>query len=302
MKRTFSLTVIYVLIWVIPGLTISITDIGNTSNTFQFRKADMDTVTLQADEEGLGWWHLELDPGDRMGVKYTPPSYPFTVLEAAYGALGETYDQQCKLCFFQDGTESPGKEIAHKTVALDYAWVRWVDASDLNVVINSGSFYVAVELVHTEGPFFEYDCNRPLHHSSWFYDDGTWYSWEQINVTGMSGKLGDSVDMILRVKGLAPDAGIVELEPDLVTDPVPEVTITVSSGVIRYTLPTYADVEISLWDASGRRLETLYSGFEETGSHSLLWDSSRLPSGTYFFCLNTPQVRKTAKVVMTSKH
>lgn len=51
---------------------------------------------------------------------------------------------------------------------------------------------------------------------------------------------------------------------------------------IDYTLPEDGHVEVAVFDAAGRRVEVLVSGYERRGRHTATWNASGVPSGVYF--------------------
>lgn len=64
---------------------------------------------------------------------------------------------------------------------------------------------------------------------------------------------------------------------------------------IRYSLAGKSEVLIDIFDVLGKKLETVYQGYQEAGEHSVNWDASGYGSGTYFYRI------KTDKNVITRK-
>jgi PKD repeat protein len=192
-----------------------------------------DTIELIKDEATPVNFGFKMDAGDRMAVKLTPGTgnYPFTVTAACYVPIGwandpDNWDQPCYLVFFDDGAE-PGAELGRKQVAaVEVMAFNWFDVSDLDITIESGSFYFAVENIVNDNPGLALDGAKPLHHVSWMYHvfdtDPEWAAFDNINIQGgdppwpegMS--LGDSVDLILRVKGVVSGQA---LDADFTADP-----------------------------------------------------------------------------------
>lgn len=69
---------------------------------------------------------------------------------------------------------------------------------------------------------------------------------------------------------------------------------------IEFTVPRTADVSVRVLDVAGRVLETLVSGSQEPGRHSVLWsgkvDGHRAPPGLYFIRLQTAGVEISRRV------
>ena len=51
---------------------------------------------------------------------------------------------------------------------------------------------------------------------------------------------------------------------------------------IWYAVPTGGDVELVIYDVTGREIDRLVSGYIQPGQHDVTWDASGYPSGTYF--------------------
>ena len=72
---------------------------------------------------------------------------------------------------------------------------------------------------------------------------------------------------------------------------------------IEYALAASGDVDLRVFDSTGRLVRTLAEGRREAGEHSVVWDGvdeqgSPLPSGVYYYQLSTEQGRESRKAVM----
>jgi len=56
-----------------------------------------------------------------------------------------------------------------------------------------------------------------------------------------------------------------------------------ASTTISYSLLEESDVTIDIFDIMGRKIETLVSGRQDAGSHSVVWDASNVSSGVYLY-------------------
>jgi hypothetical protein len=70
------------------------------------------------------------------------------------------------------------------------------------------------------------------------------------------------------------------------------------STTIRYELPAQSDVEIAVYDLTGRRIVTLVNGNAESGRHSVEFDASHLASGVYIYRLTTAGQVFTRKLTL----
>ena len=67
---------------------------------------------------------------------------------------------------------------------------------------------------------------------------------------------------------------------------------------ITFRLPKRMHVEVAVFDALGRKLETLIDSYENLGEHSVIWDASDRSSGVYFCRIHTRGFTQTTKLVL----
>ncbi len=72
-----------------------------------------------------------------------------------------------------------------------------------------------------------------------------------------------------------------------------------SQAVLNFTLPESGAIRLSLFDALGREVRVLTSGFESAGEHTFAFDARALPGGSYFARLMTCQGSATTLIVLT---
>ena len=75
------------------------------------------------------------------------------------------------------------------------------------------------------------------------------------------------------------------------------------STTITFILPRPGPVALEIYDASGRRIRALASGYMVAGAHSVAWDgrdnAGRLvASGVYFCRLRAGDLRATKKMIL----
>ena len=71
---------------------------------------------------------------------------------------------------------------------------------------------------------------------------------------------------------------------------------------LEFALDSPATIDLSIFDASGRRVATLASGEQPSGRHAVTWegrasDGSRVPAGLYFARLRTPETTLSRRIV-----
>lgn len=114
-------------------------------------------------------------------------------------------------------------------------------------------------------------------------------------------ELKENVDSVKAAfdKGFLP-VGIIEDNPG--PTELPELSIPgyLSTGNIRlsYTLPASGNINIALFDASGRKLSTLREGTQNEGTYEISVSTSGLSKGVYFVRLSTGTGSATAKMLI----
>lgn len=68
---------------------------------------------------------------------------------------------------------------------------------------------------------------------------------------------------------------------------------------IRYSMPKSGDIMISLYDAAGRKINTIYRGNSEAGSTELPFNTRNLPNGVYFVCIKYEDESLMNKIIIT---
>ena len=99
-----------------------------------------------------------------------------------------------------------------------------------------------------------------------------------------------------------PWGGIEEQKTTTPTEPVrlSLTTANISNDLIglRYSLPQPSNINIAVFDASGRRIETLKQGYTLAGLGEIVWNASRAPSGVYFVRLSACGSSCTERVLI----
>jgi len=67
---------------------------------------------------------------------------------------------------------------------------------------------------------------------------------------------------------------------------------------INYSMPVASQMSIIIYDMQGREVQTLYSGFEEIGYHSVTWNATNHSSGIYFIRMISGEYAKTQKLIL----
>jgi len=66
----------------------------------------------------------------------------------------------------------------------------------------------------------------------------------------------------------------------------------------RYTLPEAQNISITIYDITGRQVETLLNGYQQAGSYMLKWNASHYSTGIYFYRLSAGSFTATNKMIL----
>lgn len=71
-----------------------------------------------------------------------------------------------------------------------------------------------------------------------------------------------------------------------------------SSTLIKYQLSRSSRAMLDVYDILGRRVCTVYDGFQQAGSYQITWNAGDLPSGIYFFRLQAGGNSQTQRMIL----
>ncbi len=67
---------------------------------------------------------------------------------------------------------------------------------------------------------------------------------------------------------------------------------------IRFSVPERSEIELVVYDAIGKQIETLISGDHEAGVYEVDFDATGLSSGIYFYQIKSASFTETRKLVL----
>jgi hypothetical protein len=67
---------------------------------------------------------------------------------------------------------------------------------------------------------------------------------------------------------------------------------------IQYNLPIESDVMLNVFDIQGRKIETLVDADQPAGPHSIIWNASDKPSGTYLYNIKAGDFTETKRMTL----
>lgn len=71
-----------------------------------------------------------------------------------------------------------------------------------------------------------------------------------------------------------------------------------ASTAIEYSLAGPSYVNLTIYDVQGRVVEKLVDGYETAGAHKVIWQADNIPSGMYFYKIQTADYARTLKMML----
>jgi len=67
---------------------------------------------------------------------------------------------------------------------------------------------------------------------------------------------------------------------------------------ITYSIPNDSHIKLAVYNITGQKVTELQNTTAEAGTHSVVWDASDLPSGTYFYSIQTDGFLLSKKMLL----
>ncbi|MGC8595877.1 MAG: T9SS type A sorting domain-containing protein [Candidatus Kryptoniota bacterium] len=68
--------------------------------------------------------------------------------------------------------------------------------------------------------------------------------------------------------------------------------------VIGYSIPRRSLVILTVYNVLGKKVATLYSGYQNPGNYQITFNGNRYASGVYFYCLEAGSLSFTKKMML----
>ena len=71
-----------------------------------------------------------------------------------------------------------------------------------------------------------------------------------------------------------------------------------SSTIIPFNIPRTINLEIKIFDLSGREIVTLFNGRKQSGYHEIVFEGNKLSSGVYYYRIKSKDYSQTKKFIL----
>ena len=251
-------------------------------------------------DDGTAEFGFNIGSGNYQAVKFTPTGYP-TLIKRVKVFINDT-EASPFIAVVWDDNGPDGNPLAELG---RYGWsfpvVGWnaMDLTNDSLWVTGGSVYFGLkELPGTSS--IGADSDGGYSGNSYFgltETDGS-ISWDNMS------SLGTEYNLMFR---LDVDTAFVLVGIDEFENDVLPTTYSLDqnypnpfnpSTVIAYTLPEDGNVELKVFDLSGRQVDVLVQEHQSAGSYGVTLDGSHMSSGIYIYTLSTGNVHLTRKMIL----
>ncbi len=247
--------------------------------------------TVTVNEENLyelgydnreGMYYYEFDPGSGPLVKFSPPFSTtswFTLHQVSAQFNGDlTAPVEFTAHFYNQGTATtPGTEFRSETFTVSPAqtYPNWW-SEDLVFIPGqsnyTGDVWVWFEI--TDGNAFPHTIGHPQ-----LWGDGHYFSYN-----GSASTAYDD-DLLIRLTiyegGVGVEDNPAQTPGTFALHPAYPNPFNAST-VINFDLPAASDINLAVYDITGREVAAIGAGHWASGQHSAVWNASGQASGVYF--------------------
>ena len=238
------------------------------------------TIYEIAHDDGTDETSINSGPFNTLCVKFTPGSYPVDLYRASFYCVGSSNGVGFVNVWDDDGDDGMPGTLLVENLPTQFAGGVWtpVALSSQDVVIDEGSFYVG---------WMESDATPPIGVDS---DNSADNSYIDLGLGVGFEPFGNYFEGAIMIRAEVDSANVLSAENTFNQEapayysldqnyPNPFNPVT----TISFSLLEGGKTEISIYDISGKKVESILSRSLASGNHLIKYNASNLPSGMYFY-------------------
>ena len=274
---------------------------GESSLSLEVRaEPESQTVLEIAYDDGTAEFGFNVNAGNYQAVKFTPNGYPTLLKRVKLYIHDDTATPF--IAYVWDDNGPDGTPLAeHGRYGWSFPQVGWntLDLTADSIWIEGGSFYFGIkELAGTSSMGADTDGGYSGNSFYALTDGEGNIAWDNMSSLGLDYNIMFRVDV---------DTAFVLVDIDEFESDVLPTSYSLDqnypnpfnpSTEITYTLPESGNVELKVFDLSGRQVDVLVQEHQSAGSYRLTLDGSHMSSGIYIYTLNTGNVHLTRKMIL----
>ncbi len=259
------------------------------------------SVTEIAYDDDSAEFGFNVGAGNYQAVKFTPSGYPTLIKRVKVHMHGTDTAPFVAMLWDDDGPNDMPLTQLRNPIGWAFPVPGWnaMDLTSDSLWITGGSIYFGIKELPGSSSFGA-DTDGGYSGNSYFgltETDGS-ITWANISSLGLDYNLMFRIDVdtaFVQVgieafnNGVLPTAYSLEQNYPNPFNPTTEIT---------YSLPESGNVELKIYDLSGREVDVLVQEHQSAGSYRLSIDGSHMSSGIYIYTLNTGNVHLTRKMIL----
>jgi hypothetical protein len=258
------------------------------------------TVVEIAYDDGTAEFGFNIGAGNYQAVKFTPEGYP-TLIKRVKVHINDTQASPFIALVWDDNGPSgtPLAEMGRYGWSFPVPGWNTMDLTSDSLWVTGGSVYFGLKELPGAASIGA-DTDGGYSGNSYFgmtQGDGS-ITWDNMASLGLEYNLMFRIDVdtaFVQVgieefnQGVLPTAYSLEQNYPNPFNP---------STAIAYTLPEDGNVELKVFDLSGRQVDVLVQEHQSAGSYRLTLDGSHMSSGIYIYTLSSGNVHLTRKMIL----
>jgi hypothetical protein len=230
-----------------------------------------------------------------IGTRYVPPAYPIELNQISFYYSGTTFiDHELQVVDDDGGSGAPGSLLFSETVqpAIAMGWNYYT--IDPPLIIEDGAFYLGlIQTLESNSFAMDTTSTDPQSRQTWEFT-GVWAPFRY--EATYEYMIRCNIDYSTNVDPLAKPVTTYRLLENYPNPFNPATTI-------RYSMTQPGQVTLKIFDITGRLVNTLINAQMPQGIHRISWDGrdasgSAVATGVYFYTIETPDMSKTAKMIL----
>ena len=256
-------------------------------NTVEEIKYDSGTSSTGVTSLGDNSWYA---------VRFTPSDFPVKILNLQFFSTQEAGNVYFGIFENDSILNIPTNQLGNIFILtnVNQGW-NTKDISGANININKGDFYIALGEISNFSPLgIDFNEDNEINNRSYYFTqtDG----WQSVKSLGYNGNLliravveKTNELSFLNDKHILPEQfKLKQNYPNPFN----------SSSNIEFQIPEDLNVEIKIFDISGKEVITKNFGFMTKGNYVYRLDGEAIPSGLYFYQMRTKKYINTKKFIL----
>ncbi|NQV30938.1 MAG: T9SS type A sorting domain-containing protein [Candidatus Marinimicrobia bacterium] len=272
----------------------------SSRSTEAMAEPESQTVVELGYDDGSAEFGFNINAGNYQAVKFTPAGYPALVKRIKVYVNDDEVSPFIAYVWDDNGPDGAPLD-QHIRLGWSFPQTGWnvMDLTGDSIWITGGSFYLGLKEL-AGSPSIGADTDGGYSGNSYYglTDDNGDVTWDNMSSLGLDYNLMFRVDLDTAFVLVGIEAFENQNLPSTYSLKQNYPNPFNPSTEISYSLPESGNVEIKVFDLSGRQVDVLVQEHQSAGSYRLTMDGSHMNSGIYIYTLNAGNVHLTRKMIL----